>query len=212
MIIDWLKFAPALFILLIPIGLFHGKKVRFRPIARDWDAHWAQILSLGLHWIDLTRAALGAWLLIEALTLEPGTRGAMRYAPLLLQGGVSVVAVCLQAFVCKERDSANAPFAFVTGLVFGLYPPATAAFPVLLAATVATGSRTPWAYFPILALSLLGIGFLFDGQRALIRMVLGAGAVMLPWLLSLMFSRDLVLTYRARRPHKDHPSQLPAPR
>jgi hypothetical protein len=209
MIIDWFKFAPALFLLLIPIGLFHGKKVRVRTISRDWDGQWPQILNLGLHWIDLGRAALGAWLLLEALSLVPGTRGALRYAPLLTQAAVLIVASCLQAFVCKERDSAHAPFAFVTGLLFGFYPPTIAGFAILLAVTTAAGSRTPVAYFPILAVALSGLGYLFEGNKLLTRLAVGACAVMLPWLLSVMFSRDLVLSYRARRPTKDHPSQLP---
>ncbi|MDP3178917.1 MAG: hypothetical protein Q8M76_13505, partial [Spirochaetaceae bacterium] len=123
MIIDWLKFAPALFLLLLPIGVFHGKKVRFRPIARDWADHWSKILTLGLHWIDLSRAALGGWLLVESLSLSPGAAGIMRYSVLVTLGAVMILAVALQTFVCKERDSANAPFMFVTGLLVGVYPP-----------------------------------------------------------------------------------------
>lgn len=209
MIIDWLKFAPALFLLLLPIGLFHGKKIRFRPISTDWHGQWPQILSLGLHWIDLGRAVLGSWLLLEALSLVPGTSGFMRYSVLFTQGVVIVAGVGLQTLLCKERESALAPFMFVTGLVLGLYPPAVACFPIVLALTVAAGSRTPSAYFPTLALTLVGLGFLFDGKKALIKLGIGFCAVLLPWLLSLMFSRELVLTYRAKRPGKNSPAPLP---
>lgn len=209
MIIDWFKFAPALFILLLPIGLFHGKKIRFSPVSRDWDGHWFLILTLGLHWIDLGRAILGGWLLVESLSLSPGTAGFMRYSVLLLQGAVLLTAVGLQTIVCKERDSAHAPFMFVTGLLFGLYPPVIAGFPILLAVTVTAGSRTPAAYFPILAVLLIGGGFLFDGKKSLIKLAIGFCAVLLPWLWSILFSRDLVLTYRARRHRTDTESPLP---
>ena len=199
MIIDWLKLVPALPLLLTPICLFHSKKIRLRPIERDWDTHWPQIAGLGLHWIDLGRAVLGAWLLFDALSLPPGTRGAMRYAPIAAQAAVLIVSSCVQAFLCKERDSAHAPFMFVTGLILGFYPPSVAGFSILLALTAAAGSRTPWVYFPLLAILVAGLGFLFLGQGALIRLAAGAAAVALPWLLSLMFRRTLMLSYRARR-------------
>lgn len=199
MTIDWLKLAPALLLLLTPISLFHGKKIRVRPIERDWDTHWPQIAGLGLHWIDLGRAVLGAWLLLDALSLVPGTRGAMRYAPLAAQGAVLIVASCLQCFVCKERDSAHAPFMFVTGLILGFYPPTVAGFSILLAVTAAAGSRTPWVYFPLLAVLVAGLGFLFVGRGALISLAAGGAAVALPWLLTLMFRQTLVLSYRTRR-------------
>lgn len=212
MIIDWLKFAPALAFLLVPIGLFHGKKVRFRPITRDWADHWGQILTFGLHWIDLGRAIIGGWLLIEALTLATGAAGVMRYSVILIQATIVIVSVCVQTFVCKERDSAHAPFMFITGLLCGLYSPATAGFPILLALIVAAGTRIPVAYFPALALALGGLGFLFDGRKAVMKLAIGCIAALMPWLFSLMFSRTLVLTYRAKRQTSGSESPLPPPR
>ena len=209
MIIDWLKFAPALFLLLLPIGVFHRKKVRFRPISRDWTDHWSQILNLSLHWIDLGRAAFGGWLLVESLALSPGAAGFMRYSVLGTLGAVMSLAVTLQTFVCKQPDSANAPFMFVTGLLIGVFPPTIVGFPIALALTAAAGSRVPAAYFPLLALTLVGSGFLFDGGKTLIKLALGFSAVILPWLFSLMFSRELVLTYRAKR--RDNPGEAPLP-
>jgi hypothetical protein len=209
MIIDWPRFAFALLLLLLPIGLFHGKKVRFRPIARDWEGQWSSIFTLGQHWIDLGRAALGGWLLIEALELSAGQTGFMRYSVLGAEGAIMIAAVGLQTFVCREPDSANAPFAFVTGLLLGVYPPIVAGFPILLAATAATGSRVPAAYFPFLAILLPGIAFLFEGRKSLIMTAFGFCAVILPWLLSIMFHRDLVITYRARRRNPDTQSGLP---
>ena len=200
MIIDWTNFGPALALLLTPIVLFHGKKIRYRSASRDWDTHWPQILTLGLHFIDAGRAALGGWLLIESLHPNPAAHGIARYAIMLTQGAVLCSAVTFQVFFCKEPDSAFAPFAFVAGLGFGLYPPAVAGLPLLLAVTVAGGSRTPVAFFPTLSIAMLGLGFAIGGKAMLLNVIFGACAVMLPWLFSLMFSRDLLVSYRAKRP------------
>jgi len=209
MFIDWIRFAAALVLLLTPIALFHGKKVHYRPIARDWDTHWWQIVRLGLHTIDAGRAALGGWLLVDALASNPAAHGLLRYSVLLTEGGVMCTAVLLQTFFCKEPDSAHAPFAFVGGLLFGIYPPAIAGFPVLIAITVAGGSRTPVAYFPTLALALFALGFLFGGKGMIVKLSLGMCAVMLPWLCSLLFSLDLVVSYRAKRSGDSRGNQPP---
>ncbi len=209
MLIDWLKFPAALFLLFLPMRLFHGEKVRFLAISRDWETRRTLILTLGLHWIDLGRAALGGWLLIQSLALAPGAPGFMRYSVPLTLSAIMILAVCLQTFICKELDSANAPFAFVTGLLFGVFSPVNAGFPILLALTAAAGSRVPVAYFPVLALSLAGVGFAFDGRKALVLLAGGCCAALAPWLLSIMFPRDLVLSYRARRSSKDTASPLP---
>ena len=209
MIIDWLTFAPALCLLLVPIGLFHGKKIHFCDISREWDGHRSAILALGLHWIDLGRAALGGWLLIHALKHAPGVAGFMRYSILGTEGAVMVLAVGLQTFVCKEEDSAHAPFAFVTGLVLGVYPPIVAGFSIVLAIALAAGLRIPVTYFPALGLLLAGIGFWFEGKKAIILLGLGTCALILPWLFTIMFPRDLVFSYRARQRSLDAEKALP---
>ncbi len=209
MLIDWLKFPAALFLLLLPIGLFHGQKIRFLAISRDWEGRRSLILTLGLHWIDLGRAALGGWLLLQSLALDPGALGFMRYSVPLTLGAIMILAVCLQTFVCKEPDSANAPFAFVTGMLFGVFTPVTAGFPFLIALTAAAGSRVPVAYFPVLALSLAGVGYVFDGRKTVVLLACGCCATLAPWLLSIMFPRELVLSYRAKRSSKDTASPLP---
>jgi hypothetical protein len=203
MIIYWSKFAPALFLLLLPIGLFHTKKVRLRPVARDWNDHWAQILTLGLHWIDLGRAALGGWLLVEALAASPGVAGVMRYSVVFTQGIVVLVGIGLQCLVCKEEDGTHAPFTYVTGLLFGLFTPVVAAFPLLLALTITLGMRTPSLYFPLLAVLVAGAGFAFEPKKPMVKLALVCCAVTLPWLIALLFRRDLMISYRAKRTTKE---------
>jgi hypothetical protein len=88
MLIDWLKLTGALVLLLPPIAVFERKNVRYRAVMRDWNGYWGRTLSHGLHWVDFLRAALGAWLLVEALPVSAEARGAARHVPLLFQVAV----------------------------------------------------------------------------------------------------------------------------
>jgi len=203
MIVDWIRFATALVLLLTPIAVFHGKHVHYRPIRRDLDAHWSRILRLGLHAFDAVRGALGGWLLVNALGPDPAAHGILRHGVMLTQGGVLLAAVTAQTFFCREPDCAHAPFAFVSGLLFGFCPPVIAGFSLVLALAVAGGSRTPAAVFPTLSLAVLALGFLLGGKSLVVRLAFGICAILLPWLYSLLFSRDLVISYRARRSSDD---------
>jgi hypothetical protein len=214
MSIDWLKFAPALVLLLVPIAVFHGPRVRYRLAGRDWDRHWPQVLTLGLHAIDLGRAALGAWLLAEALLPDPAARGLLqREAVLLTDATVLTLAAVLQTVVCKEPDSFHAPFAFVTGLALGFFPPAVAGFAVVFALVITAGVRVPDIFFLLLALSLYGAGFLFGGRAMLIKVTVAAVPIFLPWLCSVLFSRPLVVSYQSRHARDSRsPMGTPEPR
>jgi hypothetical protein len=202
MTIDWFTFIPALVLLLTPADLFHSSKVRYRDLTRDWDGYFFRALAHGMHTIDLVRAALGTWLLIESL------HGAKQQV-LFLQGGIRIFAVLLQTTVCREKDSLNAPFTFVTGLVLGdttsLIP---ALFAVAVALPVALGSRVSAAYFPVLAGAYLGVGFWFKGKGSVLGLGSGAIAALLPFLWAIMFRRDLVAAYRAKRQLEEDTSPL----
>ncbi len=198
MLIDWLRFAPALVCLLTPIGLFHGRRIRYRAIEREWQGYWARTLGLGLHTIDLGRAALGAWLLFEALQPDPAVRTAARHLPLVVQGGVLALAVLLQTLVCREPDAVHAPFAFAAGLACGGLPPAVAFFALALALALTLGANAPAAFFPLAAISVGGLGLLLEGRQALLLLATVGFALLLPWLASLLARRHFVATHRAQ--------------
>lgn len=210
MTIDWLKFIPALLFLLTPADLFNGSKVRYRDVTRDWDGYRSRVLVHGMHAIDLLRAALGTWLLLDSLQGAPNAHGLAKYAVLLTQGAVRILAVVLQTAVCRERDAANAPFAFVVGLLIAGTSPLVALFAIAFAAPIALGSRTPVAFFPVLALAHLGIGFWFKGKAAVLGLSFGAAAAMVPFLWAMMFHLELVVAYRAKRHNPE--ADLPPPR
>jgi hypothetical protein len=204
LIVDWPQFAAALVLLLVPGGLFHGKKTRYREISRDWDEHWPRVFAHALHTVDLVRAALGTWLLINSLHSVTNPHGLAKYAVLFTQGSIRILAVWLQTVFCRQPDSANAPFAFVTGLLLAGISPLVAVFALALAIPLAMGSRTPAAFFPIVAIAHLAIGFWFKGKGAVLALSFGASAAMVPLLWAMLFRRELVLVYRAKRLADDH--------
>jgi hypothetical protein len=143
---------------------------------------------------------LGSWLLISSLTTLPDAHGFAARAPWLIQGVIRIVGILLQTVVCKERDGANAPFAFAAGLLIGGHAPLSAIFAIVLATTLAAGMRSPVVFFPVLAVCFAATAFLFGKKVQFVNSIWGAVAVSLPWLWSLLFSRELLISYRAKHP------------
>lgn len=211
MLIDWLKFLAALVLLLVPISIFHGHKVRYRAIRRHWDRHWRQILALGLHLIDFGRAVLGAWLLAESLERAPDANGLMRHAPILTQATLLCLAAILQTFSCREPDAAHAPFTFTAGVVAGFLPVTIATLAILLAVAITMGARKPALYFPMLAVSVGVLGYALSGGALARPAGMVAVFVILPWLLTLLFPRQLVVSYLAKRSSDSTPPGFAQP-
>ncbi len=199
MLIDWVKLLPALLLLLTPIAVFHGKRVRYRAVDQSWGDYWGRAAKLELHSIDLLRAAIGAWLLAEAFTLAPGTAGILRYGPLAAQFAVLCLATALQTMVCKEPDAAHAPFTFAVGLAAGYLPPLTFAFALVIAYVAAFGARVASIFLPVFAAAIVGLGILLNGKKLIYVLITLGCAIALPWLLCLLFPRSMVVSYRNQR-------------
>ena len=199
MLISWPLLAPALLLLLVPIGPFFGATIRHRSIRSEWQGYGKRLFGLPHHTVDLLRAAGGAWLLAAAVTVDPAAAGAMRHAAPLLHTGLLLAAVALQSLLCREPDSVHAPFAFLLGLTVGFLPPVVAAAAVVLTLTLSTGSRTPVLFFPALAGSAVAAGLLFEGRPAQFQLAPVALAALIPLALSLLLSRDLVVAVLPRR-------------
>jgi hypothetical protein len=199
MLIDWLKFLPALVLLLPPVALFHTKRVRYRALSHGWSGYWSRTFSLGLHSIDFGRAMLGAWWLADGISAGPDAYGLMRHGALFIQVPLLALAVTLQTLVSREPGSAHAPLTFVAGLVAGFLPPWIAAFSLLLGIVIAAGLRSPAGFFPLLGACVIAVGLLFSRTKLLPSLAGLACVVALPWMLTLLFPRYLALTYVARR-------------
>lgn len=206
MLIDWPRFLFALALLLIPIGLFHSERVRYRALIRDWDGHWRRSLTLGLHSVDLARAVLGGWLLLQAVSQAPEFKG-VNHLVLVVQASVMLVAMTLQASICRERGVLHAPFAFAAGLVFGFLPLLVGAFALPLAVALSLMAVARGGFFAIFALAVCVVGFFFAGRAQLPALVAVSSAVAFPWLIGLLFRRHFVSTYRGRP--RDAPSAPP---
>ncbi len=194
-IVDWVVFGPALALLLLPIGLFHGRRTRFRALSRDWSGQWSLFFTQPHHCADLLRAAAGGWLLSQALTTAPGASASVS---LLLQTTVVVLGAALQSLVCREPDSALAPFAYIVGLAAGYLPPIVSGPALVLAAVATLGTRIPAAAFPVLAVSIGAFGALLLGIKKAIGLAPLVVAPLVPPMLALLFSRELGTTHRVR--------------
>ncbi len=199
MLIDWITFPAAIALLLIPIGLFHGARTRHRALASDWSGYWGRTLGHGFHTIDFGRAMLGAWYLAESLAPAPNASGLAAYTPLLVQGGLLWLGTVLQTFVCKEPHAACAPFAFVAGLATGFLPVSVGWFALLLAIVFALGVRAPALFFPALGAAIVGVGLVVSGAEVQPAILAPAVVVAMPWLLTLLFPRELTVACLARR-------------
>lgn len=195
LIVDWPFFGPALALLLFPIGLFHGRRTRFRSLSRDWSGQWSLFFTQPHHLADLLRAAAGGWLLAHALQTPPG---ASLYALLLTQVAVVILGMTLQSVVCREPDSALAPFAYVMGLAAGFLPPIVAGPAFVIAAVATLGTRIPAIAFLALAVSVGAFGAFFLGRSKVIVVAPLVIAPLVPPLLALLFSRELGTTHRTR--------------
>lgn len=195
LIVDWTLFGPALALLLLPIGLFHGRHTRFRSLSRDWSGQWSLFFKQPHHFADLLRAAAGGWLLAHSLRTAPG---ASAYMLLMVQVAVVVLGTTLQSIVCSEPDSALAPFAYVLGLAAGFLPPIVAAPALIITAVVTLGTRIPAVAFSALAVSIGVFGAVFiGGKKAIVVAPLVAAPLVAP-LIALLFARELGTTHRAR--------------
>jgi hypothetical protein len=180
------------------MGLFYGKSIRYRAIMSEWGARRSRIFGLPHHSIDLIRAAAGAWLLAHAFAPpDPLAVGLTKYTPALIQGGVILLGVLLQTIVCREPDSLNAPFAYLVGLTVGFLPPLVAGMALVLALTVALGTRVPALFFLTLAAAVMVAGLLFIGRKSIPMVAPICASAFMPWILALLFSRELTVTHWA---------------
>ncbi|MDP3070070.1 MAG: hypothetical protein Q8N18_07255 [Opitutaceae bacterium] len=199
MLIDWPLFAAALALLLTPLGLFHGARTRHRALGSDWSGYWPRTLGHGFHAIDFLRATLGAWYLAAGIASGPEATGFAAHSPTLVQGAVLGFGALLQTFVCKERHAACAPFAYTAGSALGFLPVETGFFSVLLAIVFALGVRAPALFFPVLGATTVGVGLVVTGAELDLAGLAAAAAFTAPWLLTLLFPRELTVAHLARR-------------
>ncbi len=195
--ISWLHLIPALALLLVPIAWFNTG-VRHRAIHSEWRGYWKRFFTLPQHYVDLLRAAGGVFLLAHAVAPLPGAKGIWLFVPFLAVSAITLIAVALQALVCRERDSVHASFAFLIGLTLGFMPPLTAGATLVFALTITLGCRIAAVFYVSLAASAAIFGFVFIGANARYVVAPLVAGALLPWLAALLLHRELVITVRPR--------------
>ncbi|HEY1107631.1 MAG TPA: hypothetical protein VGE76_03335, partial [Opitutaceae bacterium] len=111
---------------------------------------------------------------------------------------VVVLGTMLQSLVCREPDSALAPFAYLLGLTAGFLPPIVSLPAIVLTAAITLGTRIPAVAFPVLAASIGAFGLMFLGMRKVLIVAPLCLAPLVPSLIALLFSRELGATHRTR--------------
>lgn len=154
------------------------------------------------NYLDLLRAAAGGvaiWGapgLAPALAADPeaGGRGALRV--LAIQGGLTVLAVLVQAVRYEKlRLSFFPPVFFLAGLSVAASGYRAAAFAFVAIWAFNAGIANAQGFLAVYALLLLGFGLLFNGWSSVPAATM-AVAAFLPMLLSLLARRPLVIFTR----------------
>lgn len=194
--VDWVRFATAAAVLIFPLPLLFGRGVQYRELARAWHRHIGQVFALPWHWIDLVRTMAGTWLLMSSIGLYFDSRVSLAKEPVVLFGGVMLLAVILQTVVCKDpEDGFHTCCVFVFGFTAIFFPPVVAGLMLVSGLTIGIALRSVPAFFFGLAVCIPVIGYFFYPQWRLIP--IGMAVALLPGLLPMLFQRDLVLAHRA---------------
>ena len=87
----------------------------------------------------------------------------------------------------------------VAGVATGFLPISAGWFALLLAIVFALGVRAPALFFPALGAAMAGVGLVVSGAEVQPAILVPAVIVALPWLLTLLFPRELTVACLARR-------------
>lgn len=192
MTIDWVNLATAVVLLwfpmLLPRELFSRLDVRPQPptIRPSW------VLRRWLNWIDMVRAALGSWILVDlTFVVLEGKAGKPRVA-FAIVGAVLLVGVLAQALRYRTKLHSVLPVCYVTGLVAGGLPLDMSAFAIFVG----------WAFgfalkniHPTPLILAVAVGILsYALKHFALSSIAIAAVVALPHLISvLMLQRPLLL-------------------
>ena len=200
--LDWARFLPVAFLLLFPLPLLFARKTQYRALDENWAHYTAKGFTFPWHWLDVVRAFVGTWLLLQVLAINPPEY----IAPKLIYGVfglVLVLAVTLQTVVCRSRGSFHAPFGFVIGVLIAVLSPIAAGLTLLSAFTVALAFRAAPAFFGAAAVAAPIFGYFFFPYYYLLPPLTAMSGI--PLLLPVLFQREFVLAHRhIRETHEDH--------
>ena len=192
MTIDWLNLATAVVLLWFPMLLPREMLSRLdvRPQPPTIRPTW--VLRRWQNWIDLVRAALGSWILVDLSFVILEGKAARPRLAFAIVGGILLVGVLAQSLRYRTKLLSILPVCYVTGLVVGGLPPDMSALTVFVGWAFGFALRNIHPTPLILAIT---VGILSYALHHLaLSSVAIAAVVALPHLISvLMLQRPLLL-------------------
>jgi hypothetical protein len=190
--INWIFVVASVVLLWFP-GPFPAtlKNVLRRNPAARWPAHLRGLAALKTNWIDLTRAALGAFLLAHAVTWNeqnPPDHDTLRWI-VVAQGAVLAIGLIVQTIRWVQGVVMVAPLFYLSGLVLAFTDPFIGAVAVAMGWALGISFKKPELVLPFMVAFLVA-GFAVT-QWSLIGMVFCAVAA-IPLLLMYLSGRSFV--------------------
>lgn len=201
----WLWLVVGLVLTLTPVPVLLPGKVKYRTleyldIARrngSWWRTWRNVIMLPQHWVELFRGYVGVWCLMRGLEM---IRALGKYPAfssgwmvVVLAAGIAAVALVLMLTIFRSTDGAMAPIPFVTAVCLAAMPQPIGLFAFILAFSTMIAFKSFHFFFLVMAMSLVGFGYLF-GQ--LYAAVVVGGFAATPMLLAFFAHRELVIALR----------------
>jgi uncharacterized membrane protein len=114
--------------------------------------------------------------------------------------GAAILALLLMLVAFRRSEGALAPVTFVFGAILAAMPVEIGSLALILAVASMISFKSLGAFFGMLALGLMGLGYLFG--QLLIAGMFGAGFAALPLLLAFFMNRELVIPIRQSRSNR----------
>jgi hypothetical protein len=184
-------------LLVVPSILLTSEKVRqkMRKAARRHEFGLASLVRTPVNWIDLARAAAGAWMIQYALPLGGTGQSELSIADLSAQIAIVVVAVVVQTIWFERPLRVIGPIFYLSGLALVLCGPLVGGFALCLGIGCSLMLRRLSLCFFLVPVAIIGFARVF-GQVEFM-MSATAAAFLLPLVLSFGMKSRIAF---ARRP------------
>jgi len=187
MTLHWSSLVAAMVLLWFPMLVRPRVPREIEELVRWAPAKPLAMMKVWLNWVDLARAGLGAWLLLETtFVFDPDDETARRTV-LLLRAGILVVGLALQTVRFKRLLYFVAPAFYLTGITLLLGEGFAGAFAVCVGWAFALALRNGQLVLPVMAPALALGSLVLSGLEPLL--FLNVGLLILPPLLGVLFLR-----------------------
>lgn len=149
-------------------------KEKMRQPARRHEAGLGSIMRAPINWIDLVRAAAGAWMIQHALPTNVAGQDDLTLAYQAVQLTVFSLAIILQVVWLDRQLRVIGPLFFLGGLSFVLCGPLVAGLSLALGLGCALMLQRLRLIFLLAPVCFLGFGYLF-GQLDSMVLLMAAG-------------------------------------